>query len=33
VIAATALHLKIPIITDDPHFDLIDGVKTRWPVR
>ena len=33
VIAATALHHNAPVVTDDPHFALIEDVKTRWPIR
>lgn len=33
VIAATALHHNVPVVTDDPHFALIEDVKTRWPIR
>lgn len=32
VIAATALSLHAPVVTDDPHFQTIHGVKTRWPI-
>jgi predicted nucleic acid-binding protein len=31
VIAATALRTGDAIVTDDPHFKLIPGLKTRWP--
>ena len=33
VIAATALNHNAPIVTDDPHFNMITGLKTRWPIR
>ena len=33
VIAATALHHNVPVVTDDPHFALIQDLKTRWPIR
>ena len=33
VIAATALQHNVPVVTDDPHFKLIKGLKTRWPIR
>ena len=33
VIAATALNHNAPIVTDDPHFNMITGLKTRWTIR
>jgi predicted nucleic acid-binding protein len=30
-IAATALKHRCPVVTDDPHFKTISGIKTRWP--
>lgn len=30
IIAATAIREKCPIVSDDPHFDEIEGLKTRW---
>ena len=33
VIAATALNHNAPVVTDDPHFNMITGLKTRWPIR
>jgi len=33
VIAATAIHHNAPVVTDDPHFALVEDVKTRWPIR
>lgn len=33
VIAATAIRHNAPVVTDDPHFNQIEGLKTRWPVR
>lgn len=30
VIAATAEIYKCPVVSDDPHFKQIEGVKTRW---
>ena len=30
IVAATALREGCPIISDDPHFEQIDGIKTRW---
>ncbi|HEX9915778.1 MAG TPA: PIN domain-containing protein [Candidatus Bathyarchaeia archaeon] len=31
VIAATALSAGCPLVSDDEHFEGIDGLKTRWP--
>ena len=33
VIAATALRHNATVVTDDPHFSQIKGIKTRWPTR
>ena len=33
VIAAISLSLNASVVTDDPHFQSIIGVKTRWPIR
>ena len=33
VIAATAQIEKAPVITDDPHFEKINNLKTQWPIR
>lgn len=33
VIAVTALHHKAHVVTDDPHFNEVKGLRTRWPVR
>ena len=33
VIAAISLSLNAPVVTDDPHFQIIIGVKTKWPIR
>ncbi|MCX6649349.1 MAG: hypothetical protein NTV61_08195 [Candidatus Bathyarchaeota archaeon] len=30
VIAATAIREKCPVISDDPHFEEIEGLKVRW---
>ena len=30
VIAATAQKYECPVVSDDPHFRGIDGLKTRW---
>jgi len=30
VIAATALFLKAPCVTDDPHFKVVKEIKTDW---
>ncbi len=30
IIAATALRVRGPIVTDDPHFSGIEGVRTVW---
>jgi predicted nucleic acid-binding protein len=30
VIAATAIREKCPVISDDPHFNEIEGLKTIW---
>ena len=30
VIAATALIHGCPVVSDDPHFQRIEGLKTRW---
>lgn len=30
VIAATAQILKCPVVSDDPHFQEIEDLKTRW---
>lgn len=30
VIAATAKIQGCPVVTDDPHFQEIEGIKTRW---
>jgi predicted nucleic acid-binding protein len=32
VIAATALSLGCPIVSDDKHFKEVQGLKTRWPI-
>ena len=32
VIAATAQIEKAPVITDDPHFEKINNLKTQWPI-
>ena len=33
VIAATSQNLHAPVVTDDPHFNMIKDLKTRWPIR
>ena len=33
VIAAISLSLNAPVVTDDPHFQSIIGVNTKWPIR
>lgn len=33
VIAAIAHQNNMPILSDDPHFKHIKGIKTRWPIR
>ena len=30
IIAATALLLKVPCVTDDPHFKTVKEIKTEW---
>ena len=30
MIAATASHLKASCVSDDPHFQIIKEIKTRW---
>lgn len=30
VIAATAQMLGCPVVSDDPHFQKVEGLKTRW---
>jgi len=30
IIAATAKIHRCPVVTDDPHFQKIEGIKTRW---
>lgn len=30
IIAATAIREGCPIVSDDPHFGEIEGLKTRW---
>lgn len=30
IIAATAIREGCPIVSDDPHFGDIEGLKTRW---
>jgi predicted nucleic acid-binding protein len=30
VIAATAQIHGCPVVSDDPHFQKIEGIKTRW---
>jgi predicted nucleic acid-binding protein len=30
VIAATAQIHRCPVVSDDPHFQKIEGIKTRW---
>ncbi|MEM3673516.1 MAG: PIN domain-containing protein [Candidatus Bathyarchaeia archaeon] len=30
IIAATALNLKAPCVTDDPHITAIKEIKTKW---
>ena len=30
VIAATAQIRGCPVVSDDPHFQKIEGIKTRW---
>jgi len=30
VIAATAQMHRCPVVSDDPHFQRIEGLKTRW---
>lgn len=33
IIAATALREKAPVVTDDPHFKKINGIKNQWPIK
>lgn len=33
VLAAIAYQNNVPIVSDDPHFKQIKGIKTRWPIR
>ena len=33
IIAAAAQIKKCPIVSDDPHFQMIENLKTRWPLK
>ncbi|MCW4013636.1 MAG: PIN domain-containing protein [Candidatus Bathyarchaeota archaeon] len=33
VIAATAQKEKTLVITDDPHFNKIKGIRVQWPIK
>jgi predicted nucleic acid-binding protein len=33
VIAATALMNGCVLVSDDPHFQGVEGLRTRWPLR